>query len=840
MARTNLASYVLEFATRDREIAFVHRPGLVPIRWTYTRLATAAFRFARELEARGVGKGDRVVLWGPNCPEWVTAFYGTLLRGAIAVPLDEKSAPDFAVRVLAKAGPKLVVAAAECQPGAIASIRMDALEEAIGSRDGSPYEPAEIGPTDTAQIVFTSGTTAEPRGVIITHHNVLSNLEPLEREIAKYLKWERYFHPIRFLNLLPLGHVFGQFMGIFVPQLLAGEVHFLDTLNPSQIVETIRRERISVAVVVPRILQTLEGTVERLYEERGDLESLRQKVAESVDMHPLRRWIVFRRAHRLFGLKFWAFIAGGATLDADTETFWRRLGFAVVQGYGMTETASLVSVNHPFKMSRGSIGKVMPGQEIKLGPGGEILVRGRNVTPGYWSADGDERPDGDGWFHTGDIGEVDADGNLFFKGRKKSVIVTANGMNVYPEDVEAALVAEHEIESSVVVEIEGPNGPEPAAALILKDTTSDPAEAVERANSRLAEYQQIRTWIVWPDRDFPRTATQKVRTPLVAEFVRARARGEAATAGAPDTLARVIASVSRSSNGALDPTATLGKDLGLDSLARVELLSALEDRYQLDVDESAFTAATTVADLERLLSKKADAPEPARHRYPRWAQRWPTTWIRSAALYGLILPFAFVMCWVRVRGRASLDRVTRPALFVSNHVLSSDAALILSALPGRFRRRLAIAMSGEMLRSWIEPPPGTGLFTRLRLWAQYHLVVSFFNVFPLPQQSGFRRSFAFAGELMERGYHVLVFPEGARTQDGELHAFRSGVGILASELGADVVPVRLVGLYDVKLRGKKLVRPGSVTVAFGEPRRFSADDDPARIATDLEDAVRTL
>src|SRR5262249_39029201 len=147
--------------------------------------------------------------------------------------------------------------------------------------------------------------------------------------------------------------------------------------------------------------------------------------------------------------------------------------FAVVQGYGMTETASLVSVNHPFKMSRGSIGKVMPGQELKLGPGGEILVRGSNVTPGYWSSDGSDRPDDDGWFHTGDVGEVDADGNLFFKGRKKSVIVTANGLNVYPEDVEAALGAQPEIRQSVVVEVEGPNGPEPAAALILRDDGAD-------------------------------------------------------------------------------------------------------------------------------------------------------------------------------------------------------------------------------------------------------------------------------------------------------------------------------------------------------------------------------
>jgi long-chain acyl-CoA synthetase len=840
MGRTNLASYVHDFAARDREIAYVHRPHLVPVRWTYARVAAAAFRFARELESRGVGKGDRVLVWGPNSPEWVAVFYGSLLRGAIAVPLDDGSSPDFAARVVAQATPSLVVAGPNrCVPAGTSTIALADLEAVIARHDAGPVAAAEVAEADTAQIVFTSGTTAEPRGVIITHGNLLSNLEPLEREIAKYLKWERIFHPIRFLDLLPLSHVFGQFMGIFVPQLLAGEVHFLESLNPAKIVETIRDERISVAVAVPRILQSLESHVERDAAARGELDRLRERIAASSDMHPLKRWLVFRRVHRMFGLKFWAFVAGGATLDVETETFWRRLGFAVVQGYGMTETASLVSVNHPFKMSRGSIGKVLPGQEIKLGPGGEILVRGRNVTPGYWSTSPDGQSDDEGWFHTGDVGELDAEGNLFFKGRKKNVIVTANGLNVYPEDLEAALNAQPEVLASCVVEVAGPNGPEPAAAVIARGDASALDAAVDRANATLAEFQQIRSWAAWPDHDFPRTATQKVRTPVVAEFLRVRVDGET-RAPAPDALADVIARVKRDAGGPLDPSATLGKDLGLDSLARVELLSAIEDRYQIDIDESAFTAATTVADLERLLARDNAETTPPRHRYPRWAQSLPARLVRLVALYLVLLPVTFVMCWVRARGVSSVHRLEGPALFVSNHVVSADAALILSALPGRYRRRLAIAMSGEMLSGWVHPPPGTGYFERARLLAQYVLVVLLFNVFPLPQQSGFRRSFSFAGELTEKGYSVLVFPEGLRTPTGDIHPFRTGAGILATSLGVPVVPVRLGGLYALKARNQKFVRPGTVTVSFGEPLRFAPDDDAARVAGELERAVRDL
>ncbi|MBK6315966.1 MAG: AMP-binding protein [Blastocatellia bacterium] len=405
-----------------------------------TRLAQACWRFARELQDRGIGHGDRVAIWGRNSPEWVAAFYGTLLRGAVAVPLDDACAPDFAVRVANQVAPRLLAGARGRSIGPdVPVIVLEDLDDVVRRHSDGPASAASVQPSDLAQIVFTSGTTAEPRGVLITHGNVLSNLEPLEREIAKYLKWERPFHTIRFLDLLPLSHVFGQFMGIYVPQLLGGEVHFTDSLNPSRIVETIRRERISVCVAVPRILHSLQSMIEHAAESRGELDWLKSALVAAEGQHPLRKWWRFRRVHRQFGWKFWAFVAGGATLDPDVELFWRQLGYAVVQGYGMTETASLVSVNHPFKMSRGSIGKVMPGQDVKLGPGGEIFVRGSNVTPGYWSSAGASERVGDDWFPTGDIGELDAEGNLFFKGRKKTVIVTASGLGFYPEDLEAAL-----------------------------------------------------------------------------------------------------------------------------------------------------------------------------------------------------------------------------------------------------------------------------------------------------------------------------------------------------------------------------------------------------------------
>ncbi len=405
-----VASYLDDFLLRGNETAFSHRRGLRVKRWSYGQVANTAIRFARELEARRIAKGDRVLLWARNSPEWVSAFFGCLLRGVIAVPLDFQSEPGFVKRVQEQVGAKLAICDATTFgliEQTLPVIELDELSSQIAHHSSQPFPVTDNRSDDVVEIVFTSGATAEPKGVVITHRNLMANLAPLEQEIKRYLKWERLVHPIRFLNLLPLSHLFGQFAGIFVPQLLGGEVFFQESLSPSQIFQTIKRERISVVTTVPSILDALREKIERDYEAGGNLERFQNAIASSAGRNFLRRWWTFRAIHNLFGWKFWAFISGGATLNPDSEQFWQRLGFAVIQGYGMTETASLVSVNHPFKQSRGSIGKVLPGQEVKLSRDGEILLRGDNLSPGYWKDDEQLRAAGNGWFRTGDVGEID-------------------------------------------------------------------------------------------------------------------------------------------------------------------------------------------------------------------------------------------------------------------------------------------------------------------------------------------------------------------------------------------------------------------------------------------------
>ncbi|MFZ0815549.1 MAG: AMP-binding protein [Candidatus Sulfotelmatobacter sp.] len=843
------------------ERAYGQRRGYRMEWFTYGQVLEMAFQFCRELETRGIGKGDRMMLWSENSAEWVAAFFGCALRGVVVVPIDDGASAEFAARVSLQVEAKLWVCSRKHAPEGIAGTPIFVLEEIKiptsrkGSEKWGAPAPsfAAVGRDDTLQIVFTSGTTAEPKGVVITHGNVLANIAPLEKEMQRYMKYERWVHPVRFLNLLPLSHVFGQFLGMFLPPLLGGTVIFQGELKPSEIVSTIRRERVSVLVSVPRVLQSLKQKIERDLEDDGKLEKFQRRLCESEGKHFLRRWWIFRDIRGQFGWKFWAFICGGAALDSATEEFWHRLGYAAIQGYGLTETTSLISVNHPFKLGKGSIGKVLPGRELKLAEDGEILIRGGGVAAGYWNKEGQQRAaskvtnaagefadgvtDKDGWYRTGDVGALDEAGNLYFKGRKKDVIVTPGGLNIYPEDLEAALRRQPEVKDCVVVGIERGGNAEPCAVLILRNELRG-QEVVERANQALAEFQRMRMWVQWPQEDFPRTSTQKPRRNVIAESA-ARQILQSEEKGASESpVMELIGRITGRSVAGLQAEAALDSDLGLSSLDRVELISALEDRYQVDLSEMRFSAARTVRDVEKMIS--GETRQRAEYHYPRWVLRWPATWLRWLAHYFLMRPAMILLGWPRIEGRENLRGWSGPLLVVCNHVSDVDVGFVQTALPLHLRNRIATATGGEALEALHTPAPGTNFFVKMYARTQWVLGVSLLNLFPLPREAGFRQSFAYAGEAVDRGYSVLVFPEGRHTVDGKMNPFRAGIGLLANNLDIPVLPMRIVGLYEVKQAGKKFARPGKICVRIGQPIKFAPDSDPEQIARDLQNAVETL
>jgi long-chain acyl-CoA synthetase len=839
MERRSVVDYLDDFLRRGRECAYIQRRGYRIERWSYQQVAETAFRFARELEQRGIGKGERVLLWGPNSAEWVAVFFGCGLRGVIVVPLDNAGATDFTQRVYRRVDGRLLVCSREHVLPSIPVVTLEDLRDTLSAHASAPYDAVAIDPEDMLEIVFTSGTTAEPKGVVITHGNVLGNIAPLEAEIQKYSKYEHLVHPVRFLNLLPLSHVFGQFLGIFLPQLTGGTVIFQDALKPGEVIRTILRERVSVLVAVPRMLQSLKEKIERDLEDEKGLEAFRRRFQAAQGKHFLHRWWIFRRVRRHFGWKFWAFISGGAALDCVTEEFWGRLGYAAIQGYGLTETTSIVSVNHPFRLGKGSIGKVLAGREVKLAPDGEILVRGNGVAAGYWTAHELQPMTADqGWYGTGDIGALDSKGNLYFKGRKKDVIVTPAAMNVYPEDLETALRRQPEVKDCVVVALPRDGNAEACAVMIMRDSHADPETVVRHANETLAEYQRMRNWFVWPESDFPRTSTQKPRTNAVLQVVQARLGATPTDQTGSSSLAELIARVKGQSAGAIGQASDLETDLNLSSLDRVELLGALEDRYQVDLSETGFAAVKTVGDLERMLHGKL--PSRAPYHYPAWVQRWPTTWVRRIAHYSLLRPAVFLLGWPRITGREHLNGLPGPVLVVCNHIDDVDVGFVQTALPARFRHRLATATAGEALETLRTPPPGRRLLGRVYDRVKWTLGVSLFNLFPLPREAGFRESFVFAGETVDRGYSILVFPEGRHTTDGKIAPFRAGVGLLANNLAIPIVPLRIDGLFEVKKAKKKFARSGRIQVKIGAPVRFPPDSAPHWIAAELQEVVENL
>ena len=801
-------------------------------------MAELAFRFSRELEKRNIGKGERVLLWGDNSAEWVAAFFGCMMRGAVAVPMDKIAAPDFMQRVASDVDARLIVCSSELASASAKwpRLELENLDEALADHPGTLYENAAISREDTAQIVFTSGTTAEPRGVVLTHGNLLASLDPIQREIPKYLKYERIFHPIRFLNMLPLSHVFGQYMGMFIPCLIGGTVIFQSSFKPSEVIESIQHDRVSVLVAVPRVMESLKQKIEREFPGETGL-----KFAAAEGEHFLKRWWRFRKIHRQFGWKFWALISGGAALDSNTEEFWRRLGYVVIQGYGLTETSSLISLNHPFKVGRRSIGKVLPGREMKLDEKtGEILVRGENVARQYWQGKELKPVSGEeGWFRTGDLGATDAEGNLYFKGRSKNVIVTPAGLKVYPEDLEQALRTQPAVRDCVVFGVERGGNAEACAVLLLRDQNSAD-EAVARANQSLADFQKIRCWLVWPDEDFPRTSTQKPRLNLIRQVAEARFGERPQAVSSSNSLQELIQSISKT-NGDIPLDAQLEDNLNLSSLDRVELMSAIEDRYQIDLTDREFAEVATVADLEKLVRQKsALATKPLNYPYARWARRWPITWIRLLVYYTLVWPATMMMDKPRITGRENLKDFRGQALIISNHITQLDIGFILAALPLRLRHRVATAMQGEVLRSMRHPPQEWLFLRRSFEQLQYALTTAFFNVFSLPQRAGYRESFKFAGEVADQGYSIVIFPEGKRTETGEMSPFRSGIGLLAKRLQLPVIPMRIDGLFLLKQKKQRFSRPGTVQVRIGQPVTFAAADDPEEIAKKLQEIVEEL
>jgi long-chain acyl-CoA synthetase len=811
--------------------ALVYDDGLR--RWSYSgdQLRAAAESFCRRLAAAGLQPGDRVVIGGANRPEWIAAFWGCVLRGVTVIPLDQGASAPSIQRIVTFAGARGLIVGDELPgvleqpPAFVARFRDIEWPEAVPA----PAPRPAISPDDVAEIVFTSGTTGDPKGVLITHRNLVANIVPMEEVAARYRAALVVLRPLRFLALLPLSHMFGQALAIFLPRIAGAATVFIRGHHPAEIARQIKRHRVTLAAVIPRGLDMIRTHV-------------RQRVPPAAGPLPrpapvLRRWWRHREVHRLFGWKFLGFVVGGARLDRELEEYWRELGFAVIQGYGLTETAPIVALNEPFRMVHGTVGKPLEGLEVRIAADGEVLVRGPAVTPGYVGGSPEQSAAFEGgWFHTGDIGSLDDSGRLRIHGRKKDEIVTAAGVHVFPEDVEQILESVDGVVEAAVVG-GGPLRDRVHAVLVLRPGT-DASAAVREANVGLAGHQRIHGFSVWPSPALPRTdALRKLRRGDIARWV-----AEGVVPGTPpvvtrDPLEQLLQRYAP--DDALSGSIRLD-ELGVGSLDRIELSMAIAERTGGEVSEAAVAGCQTVADLRHLAAAAPDlSPGVATGAFARWASRWPATAIRNASQRTWILPMAGWFLRRRVDGLQHLDALIGPVIFAANHQSHMDTPAILLSLPAKWRRRVAVTMGREFFDAYFAPARH-GVVERVWIGALYGLAALFFNGIPLPRSGlGAYGTLRYIGELVSNGWSIILYPEGHRTVHGEILPFQPGVGMMASRLEVPIVPVRLDGVHQVLHQQWRWPRRGPVRIAFGAPIMIEGDDY-ASLARQIEAAVRAL
>lgn len=796
MNKISLADFIVP-EKYGNKIAFVENSTYRRKAYTYSDIRDGTLRVAASLHQLSIQQGDRVILWGENSVRWVMTFYACALSGIVAVPIDASFSRRFVEKIQTLTDAKLI-----CSDQALSS--WNQLFESLPL----PLHRSRLDKRALLEIIYTSGTTGEPKGVMITHENVLANLIPVRDEIEKYKRYAVPFHPLGFVHLIPLSHLFGQVMGLFIPQILGGKVIFSDPAPP-RVIEAVRRNRASAIICVPQELSLLGKYIKRNHN-IDPLQSAAETPALAGVRVWLQRWWKYRDVHRQFGWKFWSFIVGGASLPVQEEEFWRRLGYVVIQGYGLTETAPSVTISHPFKgLKAGSVGKKLPGLEIKIADDGEILVQGPNVSPGYYKNEkATLETFKDGWLHTGDLGRFDENGNLQLLGRKKEIIVTTEGLNVYPQDVEAVLNRDPNVRDSAIIGRDVHGRTLVHAVLVLKEKLKgeDLARIISGANAQLENFQSILSYSVWPGSELPRTPTGKLKRLAIAQ-------GTAMEQEVENKTDRIISEVLNGSN-----RSSLDQDLGLSSLDRVELLVELERRTGNTIDESSFATVRSVSDIAKLMEAPSDKSSGGPISFHQWAQWKPMQWFRTAVRGLLVFPAMYRRVKVHASGKENLSHLEMPVMFVANHQSIIDVAVILRALPPRFRSTLAPAM-------------GTG-----RLTIEMIAAALFFNAYPLPRTSvGLRQAIEHTGNLADRGYSPLVFPEGERTRDGKLTPFRAGIGVIVREVRLPVIPIYIQGAYEIwpiHARGPRLGMP-PVQIHFGRAIDFTGKD-PAEITAELE------
>jgi long-chain acyl-CoA synthetase len=824
---------ILTKVLEQSSIKFSNKPALTmkmgfrSITLTYAEVYELSKKVAIFLEKNGIGKGDRVLICAPNSPYWICVFWGTLLRGAIIVPLNIQTTKKVIDKIAEQTESKIIFKHLffkhELSQN-IKQIDIEYIQDLICGFDIKDFNPVKIQEDDLFQIMYTSGTTGDPKGVMLSHKNVYSNVETVSEIIVVDLQKDRM------LSILPLSHIFEQTGGFLIP--FSRGVHIIYSHSYAAIRQLLKKYQITKLIGVPEFLQILMSRIESEAETKGRKKILETlfKISNKINNKFVSRILFYPILKNLGRLN--AVASGGAPLDPELEKKWELMSVDVLQGYGLTETSPVVTTNNFHDKRLGSVGKVIPNVQVKIETDGEILIKGPNVFVGYYKNEQKTKESftDDGWFKTGDIGQFDKDGFLFIKGRKKYLIKGPGGQNVYPEDIELELNKVPGVLDSCVLGLEQPNGSVEIHAAILLDSKGkfDPEEIIHNANEHLSSYQHISAYTIWPDLDFPRTVTRKIKKEEVRKFIedKRKEKTQSFSESKKSRLIQILSQVTGIDSAKISESTKIVSELNLDSLMRVELVSWIEEDMAIVIEETDITPKTTVKDLEEILKIKKPVAEQAKlKKWPRSKWILPIRFILQQIVFALYRPFMKF----KIEGLENLKYPSYPVIFMPNHISYIDSLAIARALPWKISKKTSFAAARDVV------------YNEYKAFSV--IIDAAFNTFPISrrEQENVKTGIDFIGQMLDQGFSVVVFPEGQMSKNNQMIPLKKGAGLIAVEMNVCIVPVKIIGTSRVVPYAKILPRARSeVIVRFGKPMKFKRSDSHTLALEQIEKTLNNL
>ncbi len=845
-------------------------------RFTYGETARWTARVGSFLARAGVAPRARVLLISENRPEWAFAYFGILKAGATVVPVDAASSEAEAVNIARRAEARAVLLSEEAArdlPGlwrALAEAGLQTqvftLAQAMEGDDTAPDHiavlPKSVSPDDVASLIFTSGTTGQPKGVMLTHRNFASLVPKLAGSFD-------FGVGDGLLSVLPLHHTFEFSAGLLTPLSRGAEITYLDELTTDRLGEVFETGRITAMVGVPALWSLLHRKITQEFAAKPALveQAIHGLMSAHAELRNRRNInlgkLLFWPIHRRFGGRIKFLVSGGSALPDEVHQAFHALGFDLAEGYGLTEAAPVLTVSAAGnRRQSGTVGKALPGIELRIHEPnadgvGEVWARGPSVMAGYFGdVEATEASLVEGWLRTGDMGRLDDDGRLMLLGRKKDVIIDASGKNVYPDELEDLYGAHSHVKELSIVGLPDESGGERVACLCVMDLKDRRREDVRaeleehfRAVSQdLPFYRRVKVLRFW-EGELPRTSTRKVRRPEVLlelqRLEKLASSGERARVapGSTGWLEVLVAEVLGRPAAEVTGASRLVADLGFDSLLLTELSVALEAAGVPVREVNDLTGLQTVEDLRRLVASSG-----------RWVREREPPEVPGAAETGLereipvpgpvatlgrsLLSFGQKVLYggifdVHVTGQAFIPQ-NRNVLVIANHTSHLDMGLVKTVLGAQGERLAALAARDY----FFDTPIKRAYFE------------NFTNLIPMDRHGSLRESLRLAGEALHQGYHLLLFPEGTRSVNGVLQDFKPTLGYLALTYGADILPLYIEGTHAALPKGAMFPKRKPLAVRIGPPLLVSelkrrskglARSESYRMVTRIaEQAVRAL